>query len=90
VLDPVPGDDVPPSIQGRAAIVTDLITRLTQAAADAIANERQGLNYEPDRLRSIHVELELAKGGTVIEGRAWIERKTKAIRGDRPMPAGRG
>jgi len=70
--------------------VTDLITRLTEAAAEAIRNERQGLSYEPDRLRSIHVELELAKGGAVIKGRAWIERKVKPIRGDRPTPAGRG
>ncbi len=68
----------------------DLIERLTEAAAEAIANEKQSLAYEPDRLRSIHVELELAKGGTVIEGRAWIERRTRPIRGDRPMPAGRG
>ena len=70
--------------------MTDLITRLTEAAAEAIRNERQGLSYEPDRLRSIHVELELAKGGAVIKGRAWIERKVKPIRGDRPTPAGRG
>ncbi len=58
----------------------DLIEQLQAAAAEAIANERQELSYEPDRLRSVHIELELAKGGTVIEGRAWIERRTKAIR----------
>ena len=71
-----------------ATVTGDLIERLTDAAAEAIAAERQGLSYEPDRLRSIHVELELAKGGTVIEGRAWIERKTRPIRADRPTPAG--
>ena len=69
---------------------SDLLERLIAAATAAILDERQGLSYEPDRVRSIHVELELAKGGAAIEGRAWIERKTKAIRGDRPMPAGRG
>ncbi len=68
----------------------DLIEQLQAAAAEAIANERQGLSYKPDRLRSIHVELELAKGGAVIEGRAWIERKTNAIRADRPLPAESG
>ncbi len=68
----------------------DLIERLTSAATAAILDERQGLSYEPDRLRSIHVELELAKGGAVIEGRAWIERKTRPIRGDRPLLAARG
>ena len=70
--------------------MTDLIARLTEAAAEAIASERRGLAYDQDRVRGIHVELELAKGGTVIEGRCWIERKVRAIRADRPMPAGRG
>ena len=70
--------------------MTDLIARLTAAAAEAITNERRGLAYDQDRVKGIHVELELAKGGTVVEGRAWIERKTRPIRADRPMPAGRG
>ena len=70
--------------------MTDLIERLTEAAAEAIRDERQSLAYDQDRVKGIHVELELAKGGTVIEGRAWIERKTRPIRGDRPMPAESG
>jgi len=70
--------------------VTDLIARLTAAAAEAIANERQGLAYDQDRVKGIHVELELAKAGAVIEGRCWVERKIRPIRADRPMPAGRG
>ena len=59
----------------------DLVTRLTEAAAEAIANERQGLEYEPNRVRGIHIELEVANGGAVIDGRAWIERKLKPRRG---------
>ena len=70
--------------------MTDLIERLTAAAAEAIAAEKQSLSYDQDRVKGIHIELELTKGGAAIEGRAWIERKVKPIRGDRPMPAGRG
>jgi len=70
--------------------VTDLIERLTEAAAEAIRNERPSLSYDQDRVKGVHIELELAKGGTVIEGRAWIERRTRPIRGDRPVVAGRG
>ena len=70
--------------------MSDLITRLTAAAAEAIRDERQSLAYDQDRVKGVHVELELAKGGAVIEGRAWIERRTRPIRGDRPMPVGGG
>ncbi len=69
--------------------MTDLIERLVAAASDAIRDERGALDYDQDRVKGVHVELELAKGGAVIEGRAWIERKTRPIRGDRPMPARR-
>jgi len=69
-------------------VANDLIERLTAAATEAIRNERQGLAYEPHRLRGIVLELTIDGHGAVIEGRAWIERKTKAIRADRPMPAG--
>jgi len=71
------------------SVDVDLIERLIAAATAAILDEKQSLAYEPDRLRSIHIELELTKSGAVIEGRAWIERKTRPIKGDRPMPAGR-
>ncbi len=68
----------------------DLIERLTEAAAEAIANERQGLNYEPDRLRGIVLELRIDGKGAVVEGTCYVERKTRPIRADRPMVAGRG
>jgi len=60
--------------------VTDLIERLVAAASDAIRDERRALDYDQDRVKGVHVELEITKSGAVIEGRAWIERKTKAIR----------
>ena len=69
--------------------MTDLITRLTEAAAEAIANERQSLSYEPHRLRGIVLDLRIDGKGAVVEGTCYLERKTKAIRGDRPRPAGR-
>ena len=66
---------------------SDLLERLIAAATAAILDERRGLSYEPDRLRGIHIELELTKSGAAIEGRCWVERRTRPIRGDRPMPA---
>ena len=68
----------------------DLIARLTQAAAEAIANERQSLSYEPHRLRGIVLELTIDGKGAVIGGVCYVERRVRPIRGDRPMPAGRG
>ena len=70
--------------------MTDLIERLTEAATAAIVNETQSLSYEPQRLKGIVLELTIDGHGAVIEGRCYVERKTKAIRADRPMPAGRG
>jgi len=67
-------------------VASDLIERLTEA----IATERQGLSYEPDRLRGIVLDLKIDAKGAIFEGTCYVERKTKAIRGDRPMPAGRG
>ncbi len=43
--------------------MTDLITRLTAAAAEAIANERPALEHDPARLCGITIELEVANGG---------------------------
>jgi len=70
--------------------VSDVITGLTNAAAEAIRNERQGLAYEPHRLRGIVLELRIDGHGAVVEGTCYVERKTRAIRADRPLPAGRG
>ena len=58
----------------------DLIMRLTDAAAEAIANERPALEHDPARLCGITIELEAANGGQVIDGRCRVERKVKARR----------
>ncbi len=60
--------------------MTDLVERLQAAAAAAIADERLSLEHEPNRLRGIMIELEVANGGAVIDGRCWVERKVKAGR----------
>lgn len=70
--------------------MTDLIERLTEAAAEAIRDERQGLSYEPHRLRGVTLELTIANNGAVVEGLCWVERATKPIRGDRLTPTGAG
>jgi len=59
----------------------DLVEALTAAAVEAIANERPALEYEPNRLRGVTIELEVANNGAVIDGRAWIERKLTPRRG---------
>jgi hypothetical protein len=53
--------------------MTDLAERLKAAAAAAIDDISPGL-AEPRKLRVITVEIELANGGQVTGGRAWIER----------------
>ncbi len=58
----------------------DLVARLTEAAAEAIANERPSLEYDANRLRGLVIELTVANNGAVIDGRAWIERKLKPRR----------
>ena len=58
----------------------DLIARLTDAAAEAIANEQQSLSYDPHRLRGIVLELRIDGRGAVVEGTCYVERKVKGQR----------
>ncbi len=67
------------TVETRAPV--DLVTRLTEAAAAAIANERQGLEYDQYRIKGIHIELEVANNGRVIEGTCYVERRVKPRRG---------
>jgi len=70
--------------------VTDLTERLQAAAGAAIADERPTLAHDPARLRGITVELTIANNGDVIEGRCWVERATRPVRGERPTPTSGG
>ena len=60
--------------------MTDLVARLQNAAAEAIENERQGLTYDPARLRTVTVELEITLSGHVVVGNCYLQRKGKAGR----------
>ena len=58
----------------------DLVERLQEAAAAAIADERPSLEYDQHHVTGICIELEIANGGAVIDGRCWVERRVKAGR----------
>jgi hypothetical protein len=62
-------------------VPADLVSRLADAAAAAVRNERPSLSYQPERLRSITVELELDRAGAIIDGRAFVERQVRPVRG---------
>lgn len=64
--------------------MTDLITRLQEAATAAIQNERQGLSYDPARLRTVTVELEVSLSGHVVVGNCYIQRRGKASQRKEP------
>ncbi len=53
---------------------TTLRDHLTEAAAAAIADVMPAIAAEPKRVRLLTIELELANGGQVKGGTAWIER----------------
>jgi len=60
--------------------VTDLIARLTEAAAAGIRNERLALEHAPERLRGVTLELRIDGKGAVVEGVCYIERRVKGQR----------
>jgi hypothetical protein len=63
------------------AVPSDLVSRLADAAAAAVRNERPSLSYQPERLRGIVVELELDSAGAIVDGRAFVERQVRTVRG---------
>ena len=58
--------------------MTDLVTRLTEAAAAAIANERPGLESPVRHVRGVTIELVLTSQGQVHETICYVERRTGA------------
>jgi hypothetical protein len=65
------------------AVPFDLVSRLADAAAAAVRNERPSLSYQPERLCGIVVELELDSAGAIVDGRAFVERQAALPRGRR-------
>ena len=59
----------------------DLVELLTAAALEA-----PDLRRDPERIRGIVLELHLDARGRVDDGRCFVERRLKPIRGDRPSP----
>lgn len=57
--------------------MTDLVQRLQRAAAEAIETERTGLTYDPARLRTVTVELEVSLSGAVVVGNVYVQRRGK-------------
>jgi hypothetical protein len=56
--------------------MTDIVQRLTEAAAAAIANERPALEHPVGHVRGLTVELALTSTGQVSEAVAFVERRT--------------
>lgn len=55
--------------------MTDLVQRLTSAAAEAIANQAPAIVDGAGNLRSITLELQIANGGQVIDSVCYVERR---------------
>ena len=56
--------------------MSDLVQRLTDAAAAAIANERPALESPVGRVVGLTIELVLDGAGQVREAVAYVERRT--------------
>jgi hypothetical protein len=63
-------------------VSVDLVEALVEAASNAIRAEGPAILHEPNRLRNVMLELEVRNFGTLIDGRAWIEKKARTARGE--------
>jgi hypothetical protein len=59
----------------RCVPADDLIETLVSAASDAIRNQAPALTCDVGRVRGLHLELELANNGAVVDSVCWIERR---------------
>ena len=58
-------------------MVTDLVRRLQRVAAEAIANERPGLEPRPETIRGVTVEITPGRAGGPVDAVVSIERWTQ-------------
>jgi hypothetical protein len=73
--------------------VSDLSERLKPAAVAAIDDLLPAVMTDPSKLRLLTIEIELATGGTVRGGRAWLERAVNLrslLESGPAMPLGEG
>jgi hypothetical protein len=59
---------------------TDVVQRLIDAAAAAIANERPALEHKPEQLKGITLELELGRTGEFVEATCYVQRQYRLPR----------
>jgi hypothetical protein len=71
--------------------LTNLSEHLKAAAVAAIDDLAPAVMADPSKLRLLTIEIELANGGTVRGGRAWLERAVNLrslLDPGPPVPAG--
>ena len=56
----------------------DLVERLTEAAAEAAANERPSLEHPIGHVRGVTIELTISSTGQIHECLVYVERRTSA------------
>lgn len=59
--------------------MSDLVTKLTEAAATVFENDATSLRHDPDRVRSVTLELRVSRGGAV-DGDLYIQRRPKLLK----------
>ena len=60
--------------------MSDLTTKLQEAASAAIADVMPAIEADPRKVRLVTIELEVANGCEVKAGTAWIERAVNVNR----------
>jgi hypothetical protein len=55
--------------------MSDLVQRLTEAAAAVIANERPTLEHRPEQVKGITLKLELSRAGDVVGATCYVWRR---------------
>jgi hypothetical protein len=58
--------------------MSDLLARLQEAAAAAIANERPSFEHEPRSIRGVTIELTVGAAGELGQCIVYVERRTSA------------
>jgi hypothetical protein len=63
------------TVETAPAPADSLIETLVSAAEQAIRNQAGALACDVGRVRGLHLELELANNGDVVDSVCWIERR---------------
>jgi len=63
------------------------MARLEAAAVAALRDERPAIVHNRQRLRSVHIEVEIRNGGGIVEAEVYTQRTVNVSRILGPMPA---